>query len=210
MKIYWSSCSSWLYPAWKLEPPANPARFIAVLGGVAQSFVEDLKAKTKRGMTGKVMAGLAAGGLGYGYRVLEDAEVHGHREIVEEEAGIVRRIFRMYASGQSPRAIAAQLSKDHIPGPGGGPWIDTTIRGQVDRGTGLLNNSSYVGETIWNRCDYVVDPKTGKRVARPNPPELWERFPCPDLRIVNDELWSAVKAKQRSVPSSAATSKAMH
>ena len=56
-------------------------------------------------------------------------------------------------------------------GPDGRPWGDTTIRGQADRGTGLLNNALYVGRLEWNRCSYVKDPRTGKRVARPNPRE---------------------------------------
>ncbi len=39
------------------------------------------------------------------------------------EAGIVRRIFREFAQGTSPRAIARRLNEDGIPGPrpGSGP-----------------------------------------------------------------------------------------
>jgi hypothetical protein len=48
----------------------------------------------------------------------------------------------------------------------------------------------------WNRCSYVKDPRTGKRVARPNPPELWKVKPVPELRIVDDELWQRVKERQ--------------
>ena len=55
------------------------------------------------------------------------------------------------------------------PVPSGRLWQDTTIRGQKERGTGLLNNELYIGEMVWNRCSYVKDPRTGKRVARPNP-----------------------------------------
>src|SRR3954471_18077737 len=71
-------------------------------------------------------------------------------------------------------------------GPSGREWRDTTIRGQVDRGTGLLNNSLYVGRLEWNRCSYIKDPKTGKRVARPNPKDLWETVEVPELRIIDD------------------------
>ena len=48
----------------------------------------------------------------------------------------------------------------------------------------------------WNRCSYVKDPRTGKRVARPNPPALWEVKAVPELRIVSDELWQRVKERQ--------------
>ncbi len=117
-----------------------------ILGAVAQGFLDDLKVKTKRGLRGKILSGLAAGGLGFGYRV--DPNVLGGRQIDAAEAQVVRRIFTMYAAGASPRTIAATLNKDAIPGPGGRVWGDTTIRGQTDRGTGILNNSAYVGRIV--------------------------------------------------------------
>jgi hypothetical protein len=83
-----------------------------------------------------------------------------------------------------------------VPGPGGRPWSNTTIRGQNTRGTGLLNNALYRGALEWNRCAYVKDPETGKRIARPNPPHLWEKQDVPHLRIVDDELWAAAKTRQ--------------
>ena len=86
-----------------------------------------------------------------------------------------------------------------VPGPDSRSWSDTTIRGQVDRGTGILNNSLYAGRLEWDRCSYIKNPRTGKRVARPNPKELWEIVPVPELRTVTDELWNAVKARQAEV-----------
>jgi site-specific DNA recombinase len=74
-----------------------------------------------------------------------------------------------------------------------------TIRRQKERGTGLLNNELYIGEMVWNRCSYVKDPRTGKRVARPNPVSQWERMQVPDLRIISDELWQAAKRRQELV-----------
>jgi hypothetical protein len=73
---------------------------------------------------------------------------------------------------------------------------DTTIRGQADRGTGILNNTLYIGRLTWDRCRYVKDPCTGKRVARPNAPNGWEIMDVPALRIVDQELWDAVKARK--------------
>ena len=40
------------------------------------------------------------------------------------------------------------------------------------------------------------DPRTGKRQARPNSPEAGERAELPELRIVDEALWDAVKARQ--------------
>ena len=109
------------------------------------------------------------------------------------------RIFRDFASGKSPRAIAKALNDEGLPGPGGREWRDTTIRGQPERGTGILNNALYVGRLEWNRCSYVKDPRTGKRVARPNPQELWETAEVPQLRIVPDELWARTRERFETV-----------
>ena len=49
---------------------------------------------------------------------------------------------------------------------------------------------------MWNRLRYVKDPDTGKRVSRLNPPSEWIVTEVPKLRIVDDELWLAVKARQ--------------
>lgn len=72
----------------------------------------------------------------------------GDRKIDEREADVVRRIFRMFADGVAPRAIARTLNEDGIPGPGGKPWVDTTIRGHMKRGTGIVNNELYIGRLI--------------------------------------------------------------
>jgi site-specific DNA recombinase len=51
----------------------------------------------------------------------------------------------------------------------------------------------------WNRRSHVKDPRTGKRVARPNPPEQWEVQAIRELRIVSDELWQKAKERQAAV-----------
>ncbi len=169
---------------------------IAVMGMMAQMALKDLGEKTRRGQLGRVLKGKIAGGLAYGYRVIESADGAGAREIIEEEAKTVRRIFNEFADGASPETIAKRLNKEGIFGPGSRPWSNTTLRGQGDRGTGILNNALYKGELQWNKCSYVKDPRTGKRIARPNPPDKWEIQSVPHLRIIDDSLWERVKARQ--------------
>ena len=170
------------------------AMHIGLLGTMAQLYLSDLKQKTWRGQLGRALQGKVPGGKAYGYDLVTAAT--GERQINPVEATVVQRIFTEFANGQSPRAIAKQLNTQGIAGPDGRPWGDTTIRGQAQRGTGLLNNALYVGRLEWNRCSYVKDPRTGKRVARPNPREKWEVTEVPHLRIVDDALWQRVKARQ--------------
>ncbi|MGF1609004.1 MAG: recombinase family protein [Kiloniellales bacterium] len=170
---------------------------VGLLGTMAQLYLSDLKDKTRRGQLGRALAGKIPGGKAYGYDLVEGET--GGRTVNQAEAAVVWRIFQAYADGRSPRAIARQLNAESVPGPEGREWRDTTIRGQVERGTGILNNALYAGRLEWNRCSYVKDPRSGKRVARPNPRELWEIVELPELQIVDKALWDAVKQRQQSV-----------
>jgi site-specific DNA recombinase len=162
-------------------------------------FLKDLADKTRRGLRGRVELGKSGGGLCFGYRVrraTHDGMATGEREIVPAKAEVIRRIFSVYSTGMSPKAIARQLNAERCPGPGGAPWNPSTIHGHPARGTGILNNELYIGRLVWNRLRYIKDPDTGKRVSRPNPPSDWVTTAVPELRIVDDELWNQVKARQ--------------
>ena len=128
---------------------------VGVMGMMGQMQLADIREKTRRGLAGRVREGKSPGGLAYGYAVLPPqagAKDAGDREINPAEAAIVERIFRDYAAGMAPRQIAATLNAEGISGSGGRLWGDTTIRGQVDRGTGILNNTLYIAQLTWNAC----------------------------------------------------------
>ena len=174
---------------------------VGLKGTMNALFLKDLAAKTHRGLRGRVEEGKSGGGLCYGYKVVKQLDargepIRGGREIDEAEANIIRRVFREFASGIGPRTIARRLNEEGIPGPNGKPWGDTTIRGHVKRGTGLINNELYIGRLIWNRLRYIKDPSTGRRVSRLNPESEWLIREVPELRIVDDALWQAVRDRQ--------------
>jgi site-specific DNA recombinase len=146
---------------------------VGLKGTMNALFLKDLADKTRRGLRGRVELGRSGGGLSYGYRVrrpTHDGMATGEREIVPAQAEVVRRIFSVYSTGMSPKAIARQLNAERCPGPGGAPWNPSTIHGNPGRGTGILNNELYIGRMVWNRLRYVKDPDTGRRVSRLNPP----------------------------------------
>jgi len=175
---------------------------IGIMGTIAQMTLTDTQDKVRRGLLGRVRAGRIPSGLSYGYDLVPPAPGEtdrGERHINPSEAAVVQRIFTDYVNGAAPQRIARTLNAEKVPGPGGRPWIDTTIRGQLDRGTGLLNNTLYIGQISWNRCSYVKDPRTRKRVARVNPQSEWEVKEVPELRIIEPGLWEQVKARQREV-----------
>jgi DNA invertase Pin-like site-specific DNA recombinase len=177
---------------------------VGLKGTMNALMLKDLALKTHRGLRGRVEKGKAGGGLCYGYRVVKKLDacgepIRGDREIVADEALTVRRIFRAFAAGKSPKAIAVELNREGIAGPLGRAWGDTSIRGHVSRGTGILNNELYAGVLVWNRQRFVKDPATGKRVSRPNPESQWVRTEVPHLKVVDDELWQAARERQKQI-----------
>ena len=176
---------------------------IGLKGTMNAMFLKELADKTRRGLRGRVELGKAGGGLCFGYRIVrtfKDGVVStGEREIVPEEADIVRRIYRDYVAGVSPKQIAKDLNREGLRGPRGAVWAPSTIYGNPKRGSGILHNELYIGRMVWNKLRYLKDPDTGKRVSRHNPESEWVISEVPALRIVDDELWQAVQARYARV-----------
>ncbi|PSJ55961.1 recombinase family protein [Pseudaminobacter soli (ex Li et al. 2025)] len=174
---------------------------VGLKGTMNALFLKDLAIKTHRGIRGRVEAGKIGGGNAYGYRVVHQLgargePIRGEREIIEEQAEIVRRIFREYVAGKGPQRIAAGLNRDGIASPTGKRWNDATIRGNRKVGSGILNCELYIGVIRWNRQKKLKNPDTGRYAYRLNPESEWIRSDAPALRIVPQELWDAAKARQ--------------
>jgi site-specific DNA recombinase len=179
---------------------------IGLKGTMNALFLKDLASKTRRGQRGRVEAGKIPGGQSYGYRLVPtlnaDGTVNrGEREIIEDEARVIKRIFKDYAEGKTARQIAAGLNKEGLASPRGGVWNASTINGNRKRRNGILNNELYLGNIVYNRQRFVRDPETGKRRSRPNPEALWVTKHVPHLQIIEQEIWDkahAIKAKYAS------------
>lgn len=108
----------------------------------------------------------------------------------------MQRIFEEYAAGRSPRTIAHDLNRDSMPAPRGGTWASNTINGTRSKGTGILRVDLYRGRIVWNKMRYLRDPDTGNRVSRRNPDSERRTAEAAHLRIIDDELWARVAARQ--------------
>lgn len=121
---------------------------------------------------------------GFGYRLSSAVDaagrrIFGYRTIDPEHAQVIRRIFRMYAAGRSPSEIAVALNSEGVKGPGGRPWREEVIYENRAPGTGILNNTLYVGSRRDAKGEFNCD--------------------VPALRIISDELWERVKQQQANV-----------
>ena len=171
---------------------------IGLKGTMSALYLKDLAQKTKRGLEGRIAKGKSGSGNAYGCSVVPGDE-RGERIINEGEARTVRQIFEEFANGKSPKQIARDLNRDRIPAPRTRLWCDNAIRGHAQRGTGILNNELYIGRLVWNRQRYIEDPETGRRVSRRNAAHEIQATAVPHLRIIDDELWSRVKQRQKEI-----------
>jgi site-specific DNA recombinase len=167
---------------------------------------------TRRGLRAKATRGGVTGGKTLGYKrqttgLQADGSPQDCLEIVPEEAQLIRRIYELYASGKSLKAICKTLNDEGIPSPrareagkyNGGKWNPTTLSGDPAMGEGILNNESYIGRRIFNRRTWVEIPTEDrgfKRIPRLNPKELWVINEDENLRIIEQDLWDNVKRQQ--------------
>jgi site-specific DNA recombinase len=168
---------------------------LTVHGLVDHLYIKELGKKTHRGMEGRILKGLHAGGRCFGYR--NEVGPDGVRLVIDDaEAVIVARIFEYSADGMSLKAIARKLNADRIPSPRPrkgktrATWCPTAIRA-------MLRNELYTGKRIWNKSRFVKRPGTNKRVSRVRPRHEWRIIDQPDLRIISPELWTRVADRQR-------------
>ena len=175
---------------------------LAVAGLLGSMFLSNLQRKTLRGMKAAVLAGRIAGGKAFGYRRLDRLDergvvVRGVFEVDERQAEVVRRIFTEFAAGRSAIQIATGLNHDMVPGPRGGEWNASTIRGDPKKFVGILHNPLYRGRIVWGRREWRKDPDSDRRERRYRLRDQseWTTIEVPDLRIVDEALAKAVEAE---------------
>ena len=108
------------------------------------------------------------------------------------EAEIVQRIFDLYVAGRGVRGIAKLLNQQGAPSP-------RAQRGRASGWSGatvwaLLRRSIYHGEVVWNQTK--KRDRWGQKSQTARPERAWVRVPVPELRIVDEDVWSAAQARR--------------
>lgn len=118
-----------------------------------------------------------------GYRKGAD----GLPEIVEEEAEIVRRIYKMFMMGSTSARIAKQLTEEGIPTPGGKTrWRSTTV-------DSILQNERYKGDALLQKS-FTVDFLTKKKkINEGEVPQYYVKNSHPP--IIDPEEFNIVQAE---------------
>jgi site-specific DNA recombinase len=203
-----------------IAAPGAAGPIMAIKGLINEAELEANAHRSRRGLEGRALAGLHAGGAPFGYRTRAvhadrpgdpegTGQVIGYEYVIhEKEAEVIRRIFRLYAEGMSTRGIAALLNAEGVAPPAvrwrnrkgvaKRTWAHGAIAGDPAKGIGILNNEKYIGRLVWNRSTWPRDPdRDGEQVRRDLPKSEWVVKEVPHLRIVSQDLWEAVKDRQR-------------
>ena len=181
-------------------------------GLMNEIFLDDLRERVHRGLTGQAQKHFWCGGRPYGYRlkpVLDPTrlDVYGQPgrigtvlEIDSEQAAIVREIFARFVDGASCLAISRELNDRGVPSPGStwkrktrrcGGWMASAIRV-------ILKNPLYCGRMRWNVSQFVRDPDSGKYKRRRRPQADWVENREESLRIISDELFERAQSRTRA------------
>lgn len=167
--------------------------FFAILAGFAEYERTLIKERTQSGLHRRIKEGSfwGAGKPPFGYKRVDT----GKLAIDEDEASVVRMVFRMVAEeAKGPSLIAKALNAMGIAGPGGGGWWPFTVRN-------LLKSRIYAGYMDYGRREIDQTAKAqGKHRLR------WREVPLIEgaeriesLALVTDEVFQvAQKMLQRN------------
>lgn len=163
--------------AQRLDCREKTARPLLTLHGMMdEQFLVSLGEKVHRGQEGRALKGFQPGGKCYGYRnvPIEDPTRSGkygrfavsgvQLEIIEEEAAAIRRIFEMYAEGNSQATIAKTLNAEGVLAPL--PARNRQVRGWCTSSLHeMLRNERYRGVFVWNRTKKERNRRRGEKRA---------------------------------------------
>jgi DNA invertase Pin-like site-specific DNA recombinase len=191
-----------------LQKSARP--LMTLHGMIDEQFLVGLADKVRRGQEGRVLKGFNPGGKCYGYInvPIEDRSRPGKYgrpavtgvvlKIHPEQSQVVLRIFEMAAKDIGLARTAKALNVGGVPAPqppkrrAMQAWCPSAIRG-------ILRNERYRGVQVWNRTQKTRNPETGRKVSKARPMQDWIRVEVPEWRIVPEELWNAVQARNHDV-----------
>ena len=158
-----------------------------LMAAIGKIELDNFRERAAMGKRGAAKQGrIPIGSLPYGYRIGDD----GKPEIVEDEAELVRRIFRMYAhEGMGSTSIAWQLMDEGVPAPGSGKrWHQAYVHR-------LLKNTAYKGVWSYGQTRQMLTEQGTKVYEQPQ--DTWIEVPVPPL--VDEGTWDRVQSlkKQR-------------
>ncbi|RLB10752.1 MAG: recombinase family protein [Deltaproteobacteria bacterium] len=172
-------------------------------GMIAEYERAQIVERSRRGKRYRAKAGSVSvlSGAPYGYRYIKKtATSEAHYEVIEEQAEVVRKVFKLYTEdGLSINAIARWLNDHAIPTRKGiSKWERSTV-------WGMLRNPAYKGTACFGKTEQIERRKVTRPLrqrggfsprcssARERPRSEWIEIPVPAL--VRESTFSLAKEK---------------
>jgi len=158
---------------------------LTVLSAVNQQFVDTLSGSVKHGLRAKMLRAELVGdpeALGYDKDPLDKDKL----VINEDEAEIVRYIFKRYLEGAGGRVIGRELENlGYKTKRGNTTWADTTV-------LGIIKNEKYTGELLQGKT-ITIDPISQRRLENRGEAQMYSKenaFPA----IIDKETFEKAQA----------------
>jgi len=145
-------------------------------------YSRTLSSSISAALAAKVRRGEHIGKVPYGYDRVEQKLV-----IKNEEAEVVRQIYKWYNDGWGFKKISNELNELGIKPKNNNVWQLTSVQR-------LIRNTIYKGTFILNQ--YTNVKVGGKKKQIRNPPEKWLIFENHHPAIVDKEIWDKANGEQ--------------
>ncbi len=156
---------------------------LTILSSLAQDESRNISENTKWGIRSKFQKGIphinAKRFMGF------DQDSEGKLIVNEEEAKLVRRIYREFLEGYTCSAIASRLNAEGVPGVNGEPrWLNATI-------AAMLKNEKYMGDSLLQKTftSDFLSRKMVKNEGQVTQYYVKDSHPA----IISREDWNAVQ-----------------
>ena len=158
-----------------------------VLGFSANQEHAKIRERTLNGRIAVARAGRVPTGSPHGVFAYDYDKATKARVVNEQEAEVVKRIFKLYVDGWSMYRIAKKLNQEGVPTKRGIMWAGSGIRD-------VLSNTSYIGLDYYGKTKEVVGAD-GKRKRVAAPREEWIEIRGYTPAIISESIFR--KAQER-------------
>ena len=185
----------------------STAEFAPFLNIMNEWYLRDASRKQKQAYQSRVKSGIpATNHVVYGYR--KDPDRKHHWLVDEEAAEVVRRVFRLAASGLGVQHIAETLHREHIERPAAymhrKGYADHEFRESLNRPydwnastvSAILKRPEYLGHSVCFRHTNISYKTKQQRI---NDPSDWIILENTHEPIVDRELFDLAQRNRRTV-----------
>jgi len=154
-----------------------------------ERYAKDISRKIRSNLKHKISRGEFLGKPPYGY--IKSVNQKNTLQINDEQAQVIRQIYKMYLDGYGYKKIAEFLNEKEIPSPAGVKGIIShTQKWNSVAVSRILSNRVYLGETVQGVSEKI---SFKSKKTRRLPIENWVITPGTHEKIIDEDTYKAVE-----------------